>query len=639
MRGGFERNARRLAARDARFAAALREAAGASAGRGECVDAARDRVVLRFDGVQLASAWDPEAEARCLVAPCLGAEPDLVVAIGFGSGHALEALRAESSAPVVVFEPDLGRMAFALAQRDLPWLDATTLHWVETPERLAACFRALYGAGLRVEVVPHPVAKRLDPDAVGAALAALATSKRTADISDRTRVWKSADFAAQTVDNLGALLRTPSIRRLAGIYEGVPAVIAAAGPSLDRQLDALGSLGERALVIAIGQSLPALRRAGIRPDFTHIVESQDVSHQLKDGGAAEDVDLIAIPSAHGSLFASPVASRFVATPSPNAVARWIAGCAGEDEWVFGAPTVAQSAVHVAAALGANPILLIGQDLAFTGGRVYAAGSAYRMVSYREVGDGRFVYTGEDEKARLLHQTPRGPESAGSQTVWVEGWDGDKVPTSPQYASFIDHYREVVAVHEDDGVRIVNCTEGGARIPGLEHARFAETLRAARGPVPSRDAVRERFAAYRPVSPDVVATALREVHGALGRLEAARRGLARRLPKLRGELRRRTRPEQQVAALQRLRSSERRLAGALDAIPWLDMVGQRAVHRSRLELHRSSALSPAEAALAEAEALLDTTTEAETHSRALWTRIADALDGLRDEVSTPGERVA
>ena len=58
---------------------------------------------------------------------------------------------------------------------------------------------------------------------------------------------------------------------------------------------------------------------------------------------------------------------------------------------------------------------------------------------------------------------------------MEGWDGDPVPTSPSYATFREHYRDLARLVENAGLRIVNCTEGGARLPGVEHRRFGEML--------------------------------------------------------------------------------------------------------------------------------------------------------------------
>ncbi len=637
MPGPFRRNADRLRARDARFAelALSGDNASLSHDRVEIADGPRGHPVVRVDGIQLASAYDPAEEARRSIAPVLEAAPDLIVLIGLGLGHVVETIRSTTSAPVLIYEPSCARLRAALEARDQPWIADRGVCWADTPETLSLSFRGLYTAGLRVGTCVHPVVKRADAASVGDAMTRLANAKRTADIADRTRVLKNASFAEQSVDNLGALLRTPPISRLRGLFDGYPAVIAAAGPSLDRQLDTLAELGQQALVIAIGQSLPALRCAGIRPDLTHVVEAQDVSHQLADGGPSEDVDLVAIPSAHSALFSTPVASRFVAYPVPNALACWIAGLCGEEQWTLGAPTVAQSAVHLAAALGANPILLIGQDLAFSEGRVYASGSAYRMVSFREVGDGRFVYTGEDEKARLLNQAARGPESGSSEIVWVPGWNGDRVPTSRQYASFIEHYREVASAHQRAGVRLVNCTEGGAYLDGLEHAVFGDTLRGAARGVPARHEIRKRFRRFQAWETRHVETGLAEARLSLRRLGETRRRSLRAFKRLRVGLARDGSPRAQADALCRLVGLERRLGRALGRVPWLEMVSQASTYRSALELRRSHGLPAVEAAIAEADALLDTTRECAERGHELLERLAKRIGELPAPVQADG----
>src|SRR5690606_7681846 len=109
----------------------------------------------------------------------------------------------------------------------------------------------------------------------------------------------------------------------------------------------------------------------------------------------------------------------------------------------------------------------GQDLAFTDGRVYARGSAYDMVSLRELGDGRYAFEGLAEKKALLGLPAPAP-GASDELVHVPGWHGGRVATSRTYATFLEAYRAIGAHWAARGVRIVNCTEGGARIPGLAH---------------------------------------------------------------------------------------------------------------------------------------------------------------------------
>lgn len=75
--------------------------------------------------------------------------------------------------------------------------------------------------------------------------------------------------------------------------------------------------------------------------------------------------------------------------------------AGRKGWTFGGSTVAHGAVSLAAALGASPIVLIGQDLAYTDGRHYAKGSAYDQVTIK-IGEDGFSTVDSSSRIEMQH---------------------------------------------------------------------------------------------------------------------------------------------------------------------------------------------------------------------------------------------
>lgn len=629
----FERNCARLRRRHPRLAALVAEADAAGIER---VTGPGGAATLIESGCRLASAHDPAGEGA-RQAQALTAEPvDLLVALGFGLGHHLEAFRASfPAARLLVHEPSPARLRAALGLRgELSWLAAPEVAFAADADELAAAFARLYVAGLRVRVFVHPSLQALDADAARAALTRIAETKRSADLVAGTRIAMMHAWAELAVENAPQLLVNPAASSLFGAFQGVPAVVAAAGPSLDRQLETLRGVRHRVLLIAIGQALPALRRAGLEPDLVHVVESKDVSQQLSCAGDSETLALVVPPSVHPRLFELPVRARFVGYPEPNGLACWLAAAAGERHWLPGGATVAQSAVHLAARLGADPILLVGQDLAFTGGRVYATGSAYDMVSFQELGDGRYSFTGLAAKKALLGiEAP--PAPASDDLLWVDGWEGGRVPTSRSYAAFLEHYRQIGAWWAARGVRIVNCTEGGARIPGLPHQRLADALRGlvAPGADPERiDAL--HASAPRPTAATFLArvaagrralgTIERETGSGLRACEAARKAPLQVSARRRAE------------TLRAIARAERRVRRALAVLPWLDDLTELDRHRNELAARRAAdAASASEAAVAEATRLFTTTQVAVDRARGLLDRLELRLTPPADEPAAAG----
>ena len=615
-----ERNLVRLRRRHPRLAAVV---AGADRAGIERVEGPRGAATLAERGRLLGSAYDPSEEGRRQAAALAEGRTDLVVSIGFGLGHHLESLLREQRAPVLVYEPSPARLRAALESfGELPWLDAPALHWAADLGELGERFAALYAPGLAVKFFVHPSVQALDPQSARAAAERIARVKDAAELMANTRASMMEAWAVLAVENAPHIVATPGLAPLAGAFAGVPAVIAAAGPSLERQLDTLARLRDRVLLIAIGQALPALRTAGIEPDLVHAIESKDVSHQLVRGGPSDGLALVVLPSVHPCLFEVPVRARFVSTPATHELACWMARALGETCFLPGGATVAQSAVYLARALGADPIVLIGQDLAFTDGRVYARGSAYDMVSLRQRSDGGYEFTGLAEKAALLG-FEQSAEPRRADLVWVEGWDGTPVPTSRSYAAFRESYRRIGADLARQGVRLVNCTEGGARIPGIDHLPFAELLESL--PARSLDAAARIDRAWAEAQPSGAAALELPIAAARRGLDTVEREARTGAKAARAAIPMLARsPGAQREALRRVARAERRVREALAALPWLDQLSERARLANQVAVRRADARSDARAAVEESQRLFDATLAAAERGRVLVDHLAERL---------------
>jgi len=550
----------------------------------EWVAARSGGVVLAESGVTWGSRYAPEREARRFAARVAAQAPDVIVLLGFETGYRVEALLEQTEARIVVYESDPKRLRSALeARAGLGWLADPRLRFALSPEQLGAAFEDVYQAGLRVCSEVHPVLQQLDGEAVARALRVVAQAKTACDLAAQTRVRASHGWLAQTVDHLGSCLDAPDAAVLAGVFAGRPAVMAAAGPSLDRALPLLREWSDRVVIVAIGQSLGALRAAGIEPHLTHIAESQDVRHQLTRCGDPSQLDLVLLPSSHAGLFEVPVRSRFVAHPVTNPLSGWLrAALDPERGWspIGGGSSVALSAVSLAASLGCDPIVLVGQDLAFTDDRAYARNSAYDMVALERDEAGALVFSNVRAKSGLFGIDS--VDRADADAVAVEAWDGGTVMTSRSYLTFIEQYAKLGGALAARGQRVVNCTGGGARIAGLAHEPLAACLEREAGEAFDARA-RIRAAHDAAAAPDearlerAVARALRD---AAAVRHDAERGIAR-VRKLQ-----RTPASVDARALSRIHELEVRMQRRLEALPWFDDLVRGALHDNDLALRRA-----------------------------------------------------
>lgn len=598
--------------------------------------------ILVEAGVRLGSAYDPVREG-VQIAEQMAAEPaDIMVAVGFGLGEQFEPYLERNPATLIIFEPSSARLAAALRIRPVAdWLErADQVFFVDDAGDLARVLSACYAPGLRLRVFPHPAVFRIDPEGVSAAVRAVRDSKDVVDLQRITAIEMLMPWAWVTARNAKRIAASPHFGELAGAFEGVPAVVVAAGPSLDKQLDQLRAIQDRVVVLAIGQTTRALRQAGITPHLVHIVESRDVSHQITDAGDSSDLIIAPSCDADPAIFDVPHRARFTVTVGGNALGRWIAGATGESRFAMGGGTVAQSAVGLAAMLGCGPIALIGQDLAFTDGRAYGKGTAYDFVEVEMKEDGQCRFEGMNRKAEILNESVPHPENGGladQRVVWVDGWnEGERVPTWRAYASFLQQYREIGIAFRERGIALMNCTEGGARIPEVEHrtfASFAEEF--ARDDFDVRGKLLEIHDAAVPKILDDYMPALERGRKTLDRIQKEADKGMRFARKAKQRLTRVTDERGRVAVLRGLARFEKRVRRQLEAAAWLDMLVQPEIYNAIAAARRTERHDPTDEDLVdEAVYVLEAAQKGIGRARSWF----EAFEGAFDSAPLEGESV-
>lgn len=564
---------------------ALVEQLDAETGDGvDVVVGPRGASVLRERGVLLGSAYDPKRDGIRLAEQMAEAPADVMVAVGFGLGEQFETFCQQNPAKLIIYEPSLARLKRALSRLSIVNLLATRsdLQIVSDLDHFTAVLNAYYLPGLCMRIFPHPAVLRLDPVGVAEVVERTKRIKGAVDTRIQTSVGQLMPWAWIVAGNGRRIAESVDFGRMAGAFRGKPAVIAAAGPSLDKQLPLLRAFRDRVVVVAIGQTLKSLRQAGIEPDLVHILESKDVSQQLTGAGDTHGLCVALTPDVHPALYDVKARATFTATTGSSPMGTWIAKATGESRFTMGGGTVAQGAVGLAVLMGCDPILLIGQDLAFTEGRAYASGSAYDFVTIELAEDDTCAFTGMNKKDSLIPGTIRksNDDRVGKgRIIWVDGWhEGERVPTWQAYASFIEQYRDIGNALSHAGIRLVNCTEGGARIPMLAHLPFAEVLEAL--PADPIDARSLLLSVHDTAPRRSLADYQQAIRSARRRLDELEREVERgrefeqsareRIEWARGE-------QQQVEILRGIARCEKKIRAQLERTTWLDALVQPEIY--------------------------------------------------------------
>lgn len=383
-------------------------------------------------------------------------EADVAVLVGAGLAPVAELLAAVGQRRIVIID-DAARApmpepAVLVASVDEAVLAVRTM--VPGPPT-----RMVVRAELEAEpeAVDHLVARLRD------ALADLRIHRNTVRAFSRT-------WIEQGLTNLPAIARWPSIAGVGDRFAGVPMVIVAPGPSLARNIDQLRELRGRAIVTAFSHSLKPVLAAGIVPDLVLSVDPQDVRYHFA-GADLSRTCLVNAATAHPALFELP-ARRFLTLSANCAIDDWLFAATGEDTVVPGGGSVATSAFSLALKWGCDPIVFVGLDLSFPGGAYYVGTSSDGAARARVDERGYMRVEGWSPEFHAM-KAGGGPAAGTERVVELPGWGGGTVPSSFMFSMF--HRWFVERMRGVAGVRVFNCTEGGAFIEGMEHRPLAGVL--------------------------------------------------------------------------------------------------------------------------------------------------------------------
>ena len=444
------------------------------------------------------SPRNPLREADAAVSAALDGPPSpagfggagrgtLLVVIGLGAGYILDVLDTRGwNGRVLAIEPEPSLVPHLRARRDLaPWLDADRLRILTAPDYAGAddCWRWFDESGEAPPLIVNPAIARIRPEATYGARTLVERLQFNAKANANARRQFGARYLLNTLRNLPALASEGDVATLSGAAAGVPAIVVAAGPSLDGNLEGLRAVRDRAVIIAVDTALRPLLAAGIAPHLVIGVDpgESNVRH-LSDLPPCPDTYLVAEASL-GPPAVEPFRGRtFLFSVSNHEPWPWLcahgAGRGGLRAW----GSVLTSAFDLALTMGCDPIVFAGADLGFTGHRPYCRGIAF-----------------EEDWRRLFEWGVPYEEQWKQQ---VDGWppteepgiDGSPVRTAPHLVAFRNWLVE--QMRREPRRRFVNVTGAGI-LHGGGIEQWPATRLAAELPAP-KTAPRDLVArAYQP----------------------------------------------------------------------------------------------------------------------------------------------
>jgi len=263
----------------------------------------------------------------------------------------------------------------------------------------------------------------------------------SAFINLNTTMFFSRLWTENLFKNIPYIISSPDISLLFDKFKDIPVIIVSAGPSLDKNVELLKEAKGKALIICVGTALKALLRRNIEPDLVISIDGAEANFRHFDG---IDYDLSEIPLIFEFMIYHKILDVYkgprIVFTCRHFMSDWVEKNLERDVgYLKVGGSVACFAFDFARRILGNPIVFIGQDLAFSHGRTHASGTVY-------------------EKDKI--------SESNSKLIKVKDIYGNDIYTNHSMYTFLKWFEREIK-NSDSNIKFIDATEGGAKIEGTE----------------------------------------------------------------------------------------------------------------------------------------------------------------------------
>lgn len=334
--------------------------------------------------IRIHSAYDPVKESQRIVDEFNPKRASIIIVCGLGLGYHIQALGNKfPGKDIVVIEKD--KQLAQLVKQEFPKVFeiASIVH---DEEQIAAVLesmdiRSFKGTALFI----HRPSYTLHSEFYDAMTASLhkQISSRISDLL--TRFEFEELWVKNILHNTTQMHKASPVQSLFGKFKGIPGIIVSAGPSLIESLDALAQAYDRALIVCVDTAYKVLERHGITPHIVMTLDAQ--THSIK-----HFLGITHKPLLLADVVSSPKVTRLIEKKIFSTTAKyytapdgslkrestplmdWIQNFTGQIGDIQSGGSVATSAFDLLLTAGCSAIVLVGQDLAYTGREIHSRGT-------------------------------------------------------------------------------------------------------------------------------------------------------------------------------------------------------------------------------------------------------------------------
>lgn len=431
--------------------------------------------------IRIHSMYDPVMEAERSAEAFNPGRAGIIVVCGLGLGYHVDALIARFPGSLIIAVEKDGEV-LGLA-RAVNGTLLSSIHTVQSPGDLDSIFEELdLTAFTGTAIYYHRPSYTLHKDFYDTIISEIGhyISSKLSDLL--TRFEFEEKWIENIFSNIYAFSTSAPVKSLFGKFSGFPGIIVSAGPSLKNNVALLRSAKDRALIVCVDTALKILLSHGIHPHIVMTLDAQkhSVKHFLgiPDTDAVLLADMVSYPKIlrtyRGRTMISTTAKYYsgrdgVMKREATPAIEWIEAFAQPVGDIQSGGSVATNVFDLLLNLGCGPIILVGQDLAYTGREIHCSGTHHNEGWVP--GINRFTTLDGINQGVIRKRKIKRIEAFGGGGTVISDYVFDL------YRGWFEDSAHKVSVE------VINATEGGARIRNTREASLNEVI----GDMPLQDA--------------------------------------------------------------------------------------------------------------------------------------------------------
>jgi hypothetical protein len=384
---------------------------------------------------------------------------NLFIVYGIGMGYHIKEIynRMTKSSYILVIEKDKNILSTFMEYNDFSELiNKNTLFFFGNEREIIEKVRSsiglltILGSAINtLDIIPYAYKQIYDIDSIYNLNKELIEIIKHVFFLLGNDVQDTIDGFKNYIKNIKDLLKSPKLDCVKDKYINRPSIIVSAGPSLDKNVHLLKKAEGKALILATDAVLGTLKKHNITPDAVFTVERIWKTYEAFYKDKEFDKKIVFVgPTVVRSEILKTLENnkKLLFLKLGEGPSMWIGkNMLKEDKYLTTGASCAHTAFSFSQYIGADPIIFVGQDLAYTKDGVT-----------------------HGKNVEIKQKT-----AAKDNKIWVEGVNGEKLPTNWALKNFLIWFEDAISKDKSER-KYIDCTEGGAykrgtKLMGLEEA--------------------------------------------------------------------------------------------------------------------------------------------------------------------------